>query len=601
MILSFILILFFTIGAISASDLNDFGPETQDVENLAVEEIGEELALEEDNSLEDASQLLTGENDSEDINTSLTSADTTLVNGQYFSVTLKDGNGDGIENKTIRITLNGVSSNVKTNPDGVAKVKINLNAGTYDVSYSFAKDGEYSQSSGKTTIFVVSSSVSNIQASDYVAYVGIRNKYTVTLKAGTTPLPNRTVKFLVRGKIFTRVTDANGQASIFIALEKGAYTFRYTYAGEKNIKGTTGTVLITVKQGAPTVISKANSVVYYSGVLGVFKIKLTDAKGNPVKNAKIVYKISGKSYVRKTNAEGISTSYIKKAAGTYNLQVSFAKTSIYNAASKTFTIKVRAQPVKNTGMWLFGYDMKSVNLKTLKTYGFKHIFLNYYAIDLYGKNEVESWIKSANTYGIKVHIWMQVFYNGNWLNPVKNGNIDYNLINSRVNMAKTYAKIKGVSGIHFDYLRYPGTAYKYTNSVNAVNAFVKQATTAIHAINKNLIVSAAVMPEPSSMKYYYGQDIATMGKYLDAIVPMVYKGNYNAGASWIKSVTQTFAKQSTKAEIWAGLQSYRSDSNINKLPASELKNDAVAAVSGGATGVILFRFGLFNFVNLSLI
>ena len=109
------------------------------------------------------------------------------------------------------------------------------------------------------------------------------------------------------------------------------------------------------------------------------------------------------------------------------------------------------------------------------------------------------------------------------------------------------------------------------------------------------------MPEPSSMKYYYGQDIATMGKYLDAIVPMVYKGNYNAGASWIKSVTQTFAKQSTKAEIWAGLQSYRSDSNVNKLPASELKNDAVAAVSGGATGVILFRFGLFNFVNLSLI
>lgn len=281
--------------------------------------------------------------------------------------------------------------------------------------------------------------------------------------------------------------------------------------------------------------------------------------------------------------------------------MSFAKTSIYNAASKTFTIKVRAHPVKNTGMWLFGYDMKSVNLKTLKTYGFKHIFLNYYAIDLYGKNEVESWIKSANTYGIKVHIWMQVFYNGNWLNPVKNGNIDYNLINSRVNMAKTYAKIKGVSGIHFDYLRYPGTAYKYTSSVNAVNAFVKQATTAIHAINKNLIVSAAVMPEPSSMKYYYGQDIATMGKYLDAIVPMVYKGNYNAGASWIKSVTQTFAKQSTKAEIWAGLQSYRSDSNINKLPASELKNDAVAAVSGGATGVILFRFGLFNFVNLSLI
>ena len=34
------------------------------------------------------------------------------------------------------------------------------------------------------------------------------------------------------------------------------------------------------------------------------------------------------------------------------------------------------------------------------------------------------------------------------------------------------------------------------------------------------------MPEGSSNSYYYGQDYSQMSKYLDFIVPMIYKGNY---------------------------------------------------------------------------
>ena len=33
--------------------------------------------------------------------------------------------------------------------------------------------------------------------------------------------------------------------------------------------------------------------------------------------------------------------------------------------------------------------------------------------------DCESWIKTAKTYGIKVHLWMQVFYSSSgWKNPV---------------------------------------------------------------------------------------------------------------------------------------------------------------------------------------
>ena len=109
------------------------------------------------------------------------------------------------------------------------------------------------------------------------------------------------------------------------------------------------------------------------------------------------------------------------------------------------------------------------------------------------------------------------------------------------------------------------------------------------------------MPEPSQMEHYYGQDIKTMTKYLDVIVPMVYKGNYNAGASWISNVVSTFVKQSSGAKVWAGLQSYGSDSNPYKLSSSSLRSDADVASLAGAYGVILFRWGLVNYFDFNSI
>ena len=107
------------------------------------------------------------------------------------------------------------------------------------------------------------------------------------------------------------------------------------------------------------------------------------------------------------------------------------------------------------------------------------------------------------------------------------------------------------------------------------------------------------MPEVNSNKYYYGQDIPTISKYLDVIIPMVYKGNYNSGTSWIKSTTEKFIKQSNGAKIWTGLQTYRSDDDVTKLPASELLKDCQSASNGGATGVILFRWGISHLINFA--
>jgi hypothetical protein len=282
------------------------------------------------------------------------------------------------------------------------------------------------------------------------------------------------------------------------------------------------------------------------------------------------------------------------------VKYSFKKTAPYLASSGSFKIKVRAKMARGDGYWLWSAHMKKVNLKSLAKHGTKHIFLHVQSIALHGKSAVVSFIKKAHKYKMKVHLWMQICYSGGkWVRPInKDNTIKYSFLNKKIKEAKKYAKIKGVDGIHFDYMRFGGTAHLYKNPNRAMNYFAKKASIQIHKVKSNCIVSGALMPEPSMMTYYYGQDVSTMSKYMDVLIPMVYKGNYHQTTKWVKSVTKTFVKQSNGAQIWTGLQSYHSDSNAKKLTQKSLLKDARAAKAGGAKGVILFRIGIscnFNF------
>jgi len=218
--------------------------------------------------------------------------------------------------------------------------------------------------------------------------------------------------------------------------------------------------------------------------------------------------------------------------------------------------------------------------------------LNYYAFTAHGKSAVESWIASAKKVGIRVHIWMQVFNDGSWHDPT-----DTSFQNKRIEEAKWYATVKGVSGVSFDYLRYPGTAYKHAGGTLAISRFTKRVTEEIHKVNPNLIVSAALMPEKTSSTYYYGQNYSALSTYLDVVLPMIYKGNYHSGSSWIGSTTKWYVENSNGASVWSVLQSYRSDDNPSPLSTDEITSDAKIAVNNGAPGVVSFRFGLSAMIN----
>lgn len=605
------MVAFLSVGAVCASDINETDNTITTADDNVVMQINEsDLASGNDDVLmaeNDCGELI-GSNDNaadENAGDSKPKGASFKINSNQiylkhskFHIKVLDANKKRIVNKTVQVTFKDKTYNLTTNQYGKVYFKLK-SKGNYKISYSFNEPG-YTPIKGSKNISIVGNKESAIAyKSYYVAYERFKNPYTVNLTVGGVRLPNQKVILKINGTFYTKKTDSNGQATFNIKYPNGTYKIKCIYRGTTNAKFVKAYAKIKVKKEMPTKIVKLNSPVFKNNVKTAIKFKYLDARGNPIYKKTIVLKIKNTKYKKTTDKNGIVKFKIKLPVGNYKLRV-FSYDTIYKHSYNQYYIKV--EPIYNNGFWLFGADMMSVDLKSMADNGINNIFLNFYAVELHGKSAVEDFATQAKSLGINVHIWMQAFYKGGWILPVDNsGNLKYSLYDSIIEEAKEYASINGVAGIHFDYLRFSGTAYKYEKGVEAINYFTKKACEELHKQNPNLVLSAAVMPEPSGMKYYYGQDISTISQYLDVIVPMIYKGNYGQGTSWITSTTEKFVEMSNGAEIWTGIQSYYADSDTKSLPVSELKKDSRAGLNGGANGVILFRYGLFNLFDFNTV
>ena len=260
------------------------------------------------------------------------------------------------------------------------------------------------------------------------------------------------------------------------------------------------------------------------------------------------------------------------------------------------------------GIWLWSQYMNSVNLDILAGNDIRNIILHEVAFTSHGTSSVLSFIESAHSQGLKVHIWLQCFYsNGSWVNPVDDDNNRYKqeYFDEVIARAVKYAGY-GVDGIHLDYIRFGGTAYKHNPSAEitatgAVTEFCRQINVAVKAVNSNIVLSAALMPEPDS-EYYYGQDPAQMGQYMDILIPMIYfrtDGYSSGGQTWARNVANHFATKGAPAQVWAGLTTYSGgDSNVVPLSAAQIRSDCEFFAGTKASGVVLFRYGLGDLPDL---
>ncbi len=277
----------------------------------------------------------------------------------------------------------------------------------------------------------------------------------------------------------------------------------------------------------------------------------------------------------------------------------------YNYQVKVpYTVKVQT-PYKQAYK---GWYTKAYKVKVKKWYK------SYYKYHGKWKYKWKYYWTYKTTYK-KVYGWLyKTVYKTSYVTKYKyetrygyNTTYNTNLVNFISNVTKYSVNGTHVDGIHLDYVRYPGTAYKYTNATQTITSFVAQVYNKVKSINSSVAVSAALMPEKSVNAYYYGQDYKQLAPYLDFMVPMIYKGNYGYdsptgtsssgknGTDWIGSTVAYIVSQAGNTPVVAGLQTYRSDNQVDSLlPADELQNDINAAIGNGSSGYALFRCGLIS-------
>ena len=153
--------------------------------------------------------------------------------------------------------------------------------------------------------------------------------WTVTLTdASGNPIANSVVKIGIVGKYYTKVTDANGVASLDINLRTGVYDVNATFEGDETHEASFVSASITVKQ--PAAVLTADDIVmnYRDGTS--YDVTLTDPSGSPIVNSIVKITIVGKTYSIRTNENGVASLPINLAAGTYDISAKFEGNNQYS-------------------------------------------------------------------------------------------------------------------------------------------------------------------------------------------------------------------------------------------------------------------------------
>lgn len=221
-------------------------------------------------------------------------------NSDYdYQVKLIDENGNGISNKLISFTVMSNQYYAITDDDGLASVKANLNAGTYNVTVSSAIAGN---STAALKILKRFENNRNLK----VYYASNANyKVRIIGDDGNPETEGQKVIVLIDNKMKTYKTDKNGFITVKIDknFKVGTHTIKIQYrnASVKNnvvVKHIVALKSATVKKSAKKLVLTAS---------------LAKVNGKYLKNKKITFKFNGKTYKSNTNSKGIAKVTIKSS------------------------------------------------------------------------------------------------------------------------------------------------------------------------------------------------------------------------------------------------------------------------------------------------
>ena len=233
-----------------------------------------------------------------------------IVKGENATITVsvpEDGTGNVI------VTINGTDYK-GTVVNGTAKVIIpGLDEGTYKVITFYTGDNKYDSMIVNGTITVNKNTKTTLTMDNLVKYFNGPQKLMAKLVDGFgNPIANATVYFTINGKVYARITDENGTASIAIRLLPGEYKASALFNGTDDYDMAAVNASVLVKN---TILGNDTTLYFRNGTQYV--AKFLDGNGKALANTDVKFNINGVFYTRVTDENGIARLNIRLDPASY--------------------------------------------------------------------------------------------------------------------------------------------------------------------------------------------------------------------------------------------------------------------------------------------
>ena len=233
-----------------------------------------------------------------------------IVKGENATITVsvpEDGTGSVI------VTINGTDYN-GTVVNGTAKVIIpGLDEGSYKVVTFYTGDNKYDSMIVNGTITVNKNTRTTLIMDDVVKYFRGSQKLIAKLVDGFgNPIANATVYFTINGRVYAKITDENGMASMGIGLVPNEYKVSAVFNGTDDYDRATADATVLVKS---TILGNDTTLYFLNGTSYV--AKFLDSDGNALANTTVKFNINGVFYTRVTDENGMASLNIRLDPNSY--------------------------------------------------------------------------------------------------------------------------------------------------------------------------------------------------------------------------------------------------------------------------------------------
>ncbi|WP_407416089.1 right-handed parallel beta-helix repeat-containing protein, partial [Methanobrevibacter sp.] len=276
-------------------------------------------------------------------------AEVTFTNVTYWSATgitntgssetkPSRSNKEAGQNITVIGVVNGNFINITKVTDENGEIILD-EPGEYEVVVRHDEDSYYTRAEINLTAEIVPlKSDSVLSADDLVMAYRDGSAWAVSLTdADGNPIADAIVKVGILGKVYNRVTDADGVASLPINLISGTYAINATFEGDDDYEASFVNATVTVNKAAAVLTGYDLEMTYKDGSSWI--VALSDADGNAITGVRVAIGVAGKVYNIKTDDDGNAVLPINLHSRTYTVNASFTD-SRYEAELITATIVV---------------------------------------------------------------------------------------------------------------------------------------------------------------------------------------------------------------------------------------------------------------------